>query len=123
MAELQDAASIDEGLIARLLVEQAPHLAGLNLTHMRDGWDNAIWRLGDALAIRITRRAIAVDLHLHEQRWLPILAPALPLPVPVPVVIGVPSVLFPWPWSVVPWLDGEAAALASPLPLPRSKRA
>jgi aminoglycoside phosphotransferase (APT) family kinase protein len=96
---------IDEGLIVRLLEEQAPH-----------GWDNAVWRLGDALAIRITRRAVAVDLHRHEQRWLPVLAPELPLPVPVPVIVGVPSARFPWPWSVVPWFEGDVAAVARPLP-------
>ena len=59
---------IDEGLILRLLEEQAPHLAGLRAVKVRDGWDNAVWRLGDVLAIRITRRAVAVDLHRHEQR-------------------------------------------------------
>jgi aminoglycoside phosphotransferase (APT) family kinase protein len=110
------ASAIDNALITRLLDEQAPHLAGLGLTHVRDGWDNAIWRLGDALAIRITRRASAVELHLHEQRWLPVLAPALPLPVPVPVVVGVPSAHFPWPWTIVPWFEGDVAATAPLLP-------
>jgi aminoglycoside phosphotransferase (APT) family kinase protein len=107
---------IDERLILRLLEEQAPHLAGLPAVKFRDGWDNAVWRLGDMLAMRITRRAVAVDLHLHEQRWLPVLAPRLPLPVPAPVIVGVPSARFPWPWSVVPWFEGDVAALAPPLP-------
>jgi aminoglycoside phosphotransferase (APT) family kinase protein len=75
-----------------------------------------VWRLGDSLAIRITRRAVAVDLHQHEQRWLPVLAPGLPLPVPAPVIVGVPSARFPWPWSVVPWFEGDVAAVAPPLP-------
>ena len=101
---------IDERLIARLLEEQAPHLAGLRAVKVRNGWDNAVWRLGDELAIRITRRAVAVDLHRHEQRWLPVLAPGLPLPVPAPVIVGVPSAQFPWPWSVVPWFEGDVAA-------------
>lgn len=112
---------IDERLIVRLLEEQAPHLAGLRAVKVRDGWGNAVWRLGDVQAIRITRRAVAVDLHRHEQRWLPVLAPGLPLPVPVPVIVGVPSAQFPWPWSVVPWFEGDVAALA-PL-LPREARA
>jgi aminoglycoside phosphotransferase (APT) family kinase protein len=107
---------IDEPLIVRLLEEQAPHLAGLRAVKVRDGWDNAVWRLGDALAIRITRRAVAVHLHRHEQRWLPVLASGLPLPVPAPVIVGVPSAQFPWPWSVVPWFEGDVAALAPPLP-------
>jgi len=103
---------IDERLIVRLLEEQAPHLAGLPAMKVRDGWDNAVWRIGDVLAIRITRRAVAVDLHRHEQSWLPVLAPGLPLPVPAPLIVGVPSAQFPWPWSVVPWFEGDIAALA-----------
>lgn len=107
---------IDEILIARLLEEQAPCLVGLRAVKVRDGWDNAVWRLGDSLAIRITRRAVAVNLHQHEQRWLPVLAPGLPLPVPAPVIVGVPGAGFPWPWSVVPWFEGDVAAVAPPLP-------
>jgi aminoglycoside phosphotransferase (APT) family kinase protein len=107
---------IDEALVVGLLEEQAPHLAGLRVVKVRDGWDNAVWRLGDVLAIRITRRAVAVDLHRHEQRWLPVLAPRLPLPVPAPVIAGLPSTQFPWPWSVVPWFEGDVAALAPPHP-------
>ena len=110
------ATEIDEGLIVRLLQEQAPQLAGLPVVWVKDGWDNAVWRLGDALAVRLTRRAVAVDLHRHEQRWLPTLGPGLPLPVPVPVIVGVPSVRFPWPWTVVPWFEGDSAALAPPHP-------
>lgn len=107
---------IDQELILRLLRDQAPHLAGLPVMKVRDGWDNAVWRLGDLLAIRITRRAVAVDLHRHEQRWLPVLAPRLPVPVPLPVIVGKPSAQFPWPWSVVPWFEGDIAAVAPPLP-------
>jgi aminoglycoside phosphotransferase (APT) family kinase protein len=32
------------------------------------------------------------------------------------VIVGVPSAQFPWPWSVVPWFEGDVAALAPPLP-------
>jgi aminoglycoside phosphotransferase (APT) family kinase protein len=108
--------AIGEGTITRLLTEQAPRLADLPLTFVRDGWDNTIWRLGDRLAVRVTRRVVAVDLHLHEQRWLPGLSAMLPLPVPAPVIAGAPSVHHPWPWSVVPWFDGDVAATAAPAP-------
>jgi hypothetical protein len=59
-------ADIDEGLVVRLLDEQAPQLDGLPVRHVTDGWEDAIWRLGDDLAIRITRREVAVNPHLHE---------------------------------------------------------
>jgi aminoglycoside phosphotransferase (APT) family kinase protein len=100
---------IDEALLRRLLCDRAPHLADLPLTPVTHGWDNVIWRLGDALALRITRRAISASLHANEQRWLPVLAPHLPVPVPAPLVAAGPSARFPWPWSVVPWYDGNTA--------------
>ena len=70
-------------------------------------------RLGDALVVRLPRRAVAAALVLHEQRWLPELAPRLPLPIPVPLRAGVPGDGFPWRWSVCPWFDGENAAAAT----------
>jgi aminoglycoside phosphotransferase (APT) family kinase protein len=106
--------NVPESLVRKLLTEQAPSVCDLPLTHVADGWDNAIWRLGENLAVRLTRRPSAVDLHAHEQRWLPQLAPGLTLPVPTPVVIGRPSAQFPWPWSVVPWYDGDLAAVTPP---------
>ena len=97
---------IDEALVHRLLAEQHPDLAPLPLSYVDTGWDNAIWRVGDELAVRLPVRAVAVPLVANEQRWLPELAPGLPLPVPAPVRTGVPSAAFGWPWSVVPWLGG-----------------
>ena len=50
---------VDEPLVRRLLVAEAPHLADRPLSLSAHGWDNAIWRLGDDLAVRVTRRAAA----------------------------------------------------------------
>lgn len=97
---------IDEHLVRSLLVEQHPDLAGLPLVELDAGWDNMLWRLGADLLVRLPRRAVAAALTVHEQRWLPTLAPALPLPVPVPVRTGRPSAHYPWAWSVVPWFAG-----------------
>jgi aminoglycoside phosphotransferase (APT) family kinase protein len=38
------------------------------------------------------------------------LAPQLPLPIPTPVARGEPDSVFPYPWSVYRWLDGEPAS-------------
>ena len=75
-----------------------------------------IFRLGDDLAVRLPVRAAASPLILHEQTWLPQLAPRLPLPVPVPLRIGVPALGYPWGWSIVPWLPGVAADISEPGP-------
>ena len=107
---------LDEALVRRLLAEQCPDLAGLALAPLAFGWDNAVFRLGDDLVVRLPRRQVAVALLEHEQRWLPELAPTLPLPVPVPLRTGRPSteVGYPWPWSVCRWLDGDVAARRRP---------
>ncbi len=98
---------IDEALVRRLLEEQHPDLAGMELRLFDAGFDNVMWHLGEDLLVRIPRRVIAADLIENEQRWLPELAERLPLPVPVPLRKGRPSGAYPWCWSVVPWIDGH----------------
>jgi aminoglycoside phosphotransferase (APT) family kinase protein len=98
----------------RLLVVQHPDLADLALVPMASGWDNTMLRLGEALALRLPRREVAVKLLLHEQRWLPQMRDRLPMQVPAPVRVGVAQDGYPWPWSVTPWIDGETADLSPP---------
>ena len=100
---------IDARLVRALLAEQHPDLADLPLRPFAEGWDNALWSVGDDLLARLPRRALGAALVAHEQRWLPELAPALPLPIPVPVRVGRPSTVYPWSWSVVPRFEGEPA--------------
>ena len=101
---------VDVGLAARLVSSQHPDLAG-PLALVANGWDNAIFRLGEDLAVRLPRRVLAVPLLEHEQRWLPDLAGHLPVAVPTPVRIGRPSpeLGYDVPWSIVPWLAGRSA--------------
>jgi len=106
--------AIDADLVRRLLLEQHPDLAHLPLTQAGEGWDNAVFRLGDDLAARLPRRAATAAMMEHEQRWLPALAPRVPLPIPAPVRIGQPGSGFPWPWSIVRWFPGTTATTTSP---------
>ncbi|HET9195159.1 MAG TPA: aminoglycoside phosphotransferase family protein [Vicinamibacterales bacterium] len=106
--------TIDADLVRRLLLEQHPDLSHLPLTLVGDGWDNAVFRLGDELAIRLPRRSATAPLMENEQRWLPELARRLPLPVPTPVRLGRPGSGFPWAWSIVRWFPGMAAFAAPP---------
>jgi aminoglycoside phosphotransferase (APT) family kinase protein len=105
---------IDGALLRRMLAEQHPDLAEAAIVLVDSGWDNVTFRVGEGLAARLPRRAIAVDLLRNEQRWLAELAPRLPLAVPAPVRLGGASDLFPWPWSLVPWIEGQTADLAWP---------
>jgi len=100
--------TIGPSLVRALLEEQHPDLARLTPVKVAEGWDNALFRLGDKLAVRLPRRAASAKLIEHEQRWLPQLAARLPLAAPVPLRIGVPGRLFGWSWSIVRWLPGES---------------
>lgn len=105
---------VDETLVDGLLRVHCPDLAGRPLRRVPNGWDNHLFRLGDDLAVRLPRRRIAVDLMLKEQRWLPQVAPKLGLPVSAPLRALGPGPAFPWPWSVVPWIDGTTAEVTPP---------
>lgn len=97
---------IDRPLVRRLLEDQHPDLAILPLGSETGGWDNVVYRLGDELAVRLPRRRIAVQLARNEQRWLGAIAERLPVAVPEVERIGRPGRGFPWPWSIVRWVEG-----------------
>jgi aminoglycoside phosphotransferase (APT) family kinase protein len=99
---------ISEALVERLLHQQHPDLAQLPVRFVAEGWDNAMFRIGDKLCARLPRRQVAEDLIKLEQRWLGLLAPRLPVPVPVVLRLGVPGCGYPWVWSIIAWMDGEA---------------
>jgi aminoglycoside phosphotransferase (APT) family kinase protein len=105
---------IDVSLVRRLVRSQFPRWSGLAVQPVDSaGWDNAIYRLGADLAVRLPRRRIGADQTATEHRWLPVLGPQLPLAVPIPVGKGMPGEGYPWRWTVCPWLGGEIAAVAS----------
>ena len=102
----------DISLVSRLLAEQFPEWADLSIASVPSaGTDNALYRLGDDMVVRLPRIHWAVGQVDMEQRWLPKLAPYLPLAIPVPLAKGMPGEGYPWHWSIYPWLEGETATL------------
>jgi aminoglycoside phosphotransferase (APT) family kinase protein len=108
---------VSTDLVRLLLAEQHPDLAQLPVEFMANGWDNAIFRIGDTLLARLPRREPAAGSLLNEQRWLPVLAPHLQLPIPYPERTGLPAHGYPWTWGVVPYLPGVPATSADGLDL------
>lgn len=104
--------STDTALVGRLLASQFPHWARLPIVPLASaGTDNALYRLGDDLVVRLPRIDWAVGQAEKERRWLPLLAPRLPLAIPEPLALGAADEGFPWPWSVHRWLTGENATI------------
>jgi aminoglycoside phosphotransferase (APT) family kinase protein len=100
-------------LVRRLVVEQFPHWADLPIAPVPSaGTDNALYRLGDAMVVRLPRIEGATSQVEKEQRWLPRIAPHLPLAIPEPLAMGEPGAGYPWRWSVYRWLGGESVTAA-----------
>ncbi len=100
----------DEPLVRALIAEQFPdwrHLAVSPVPY--SGTDNAIFRLGDDMVVRLPRIQWATGQVRRDHDWLPVLAPQLPMRVPTPLRIGAPGLGYPWHWAVHEWLPGEDA--------------
>ncbi|MCX4908868.1 aminoglycoside phosphotransferase family protein [Streptomyces sp. NBC_00878] len=103
-----DELDISAALVGRLVAEQFPEWAGLPVKEVVSaGTDNAMYRLGDDMVVRLPRLPDGARQVDKEQRWLPRLAPQLPLAVPVPLAKGAPGEGYALPWSVFRWLDGD----------------
>ena len=107
-----DEVHTDVSLVGRLLATQFPQWADLPIEPVRSaGTDNALYRLGADMVVRLPRVHWAAPKVDKEQRWLPELAPLLPLAIPVPLAKGAPGEGYPWHWSIYHWLEGENATI------------
>jgi aminoglycoside phosphotransferase (APT) family kinase protein len=96
--------------VRELLKAQFPQWAHLRLAPVEPpGTDHTIFRLGQALSVRLPAVEYATLQTAKEAKWLPFLAPQVPLVLPVPLAIGRPGQGYPWDWSIVPWIKGERA--------------
>ena len=93
-----------------MIASQFPDWRQLNLRPIPyTGTDNAIFRLGKEMVIRLPRIHWAAKQPETENQWLPLLAPHLPLSIPKPLRLGESEFGYPWKWSVHEWLQGENA--------------
>ena len=104
-----DEVDTDPSLVSRLLADQFPQWAGLAIDPVgSSGTDNAIYRLGEDMAVRLPRIPGGTGTIDKELRWLPTLAPLLPVAISQPLAKGMPGQGYPWHWSVHRWLAGES---------------
>ena len=104
-----DEVETNRSLVRRLLADQFPQWADLTIDPLESsGTDNAIYRLGEDMAVRLPRIPGGTGTIDKELRWLPKLAPLLPVAISQPLAKGSPGHRYPWHWSVHQWLDGES---------------
>ena len=104
----------DLDLVRSLLETQLPQWENLPIEKVEStGTDNALYRLGRDMVVRMPLRPSATGSIQKEHLWLPPLAPHLPVEIPVPIARGEPTHEFPWPWSVLSWIEGEDATTAT----------
>ncbi|WP_217169137.1 aminoglycoside phosphotransferase family protein [Streptomyces sp. AC512_CC834] len=112
---------LDDRLVRRLVDGQFPQWTGLPVERFPSGGTvNAMFRLGDAMVVRLPLVEGGVEDVTTEREWLPRLSPLLPAAVPEVLGAGAPAEGCPWPWSVYRWLPGEtpeAGALTDPVGL------
>lgn len=106
--------AVDERTARALVRSQFPDLADLPIERFPSGGtENAVFRLGDDLALRLPLHEDAVSGLVKEIRWLPKLRPVIHLEVPEVRATGVATDDYPFPWAVVRWLDGADAMSAT----------
>jgi hypothetical protein len=87
-----DELDVDTGPVRRPIAGQFPQWARLPVAELPStGTDNAMYRLGDDLVVRLPRRPADGRQVVKEQRRLPPPAPRPPLTVPVPLGRGRPA--------------------------------
>lgn len=105
-----DEVPLSADVVAALLAEQHPDLAALPVGRRYSGWDMAMYRLGDDLAVRLPRLATSVSSLEAELRRVPELSRGWTFPTQRVVRVGAPGDAYPWPWAVVTWLPGVPAS-------------
>lgn len=104
---------ITEKFVRNLVTTQFPEFSEHSISFLSEGFDNANFRLGDSLMIRLPRRTLGAELVKSEIEWLPKLEHQLPISVPAPIKIGKPSEAYPWSWSIVSFFEGNSALYES----------
>ena len=99
---------IDIALVHKLISEQFPDWAVLPLKPVPSaGTDNALYRLGDSMVVRLPRIDWAVENIDKEFKWISEIAPFLQVSIPAPIRKGLPTKYYPWPWAIYSWLEGS----------------
>jgi aminoglycoside phosphotransferase (APT) family kinase protein len=101
---------ISRELVRALLLEQHPDLADREIADPIEGFNMAVFRLGEDLAVRLPRHRGSIAPLEAEIRWVGMLGRRWTFPMQRIERVGVPGPGYPWCWAVTSWLPGELAA-------------
>ena len=109
-----DQLSVEVEVVRALIIDQFPRWRHEPLVPIQsDGTVNAIYRLGENLAVRLPIRPADPDEAVRRLRAdaarLAEISAVCPFPIPRPIAIGLPGDGYPMPWSIQTWLPGEIA--------------
>lgn len=109
-----DQIHIDADIARALICDQFPEFRRERIVPLRTaGTDNAIFRIGSQAAARFPLRATApaesAAALSAEAASMAEFARHSPVAAPRPLGLGRPGPLYPLPWSVQTWIDGEVA--------------
>jgi aminoglycoside phosphotransferase (APT) family kinase protein len=91
-----------------LLRSQFPRWADLPLEPIASsGTVNTLFRLGSDMVLRLPFREGKAEFVRKEHQWLPSLAPHLTLALPSALALGEPEDVFPRPFAIHSWLEGD----------------
>lgn len=115
---MQGSGTIDAALVARLIADQFPAFAGLEIAGVTPGgWDNRTFRLGADMAARLPSASCYAPQIAREVVVFDQLGNSLPVVIPERVATGSPGHGYPHRWAINRWIDGTPAGGAGPLDL------
>ncbi len=99
-------------LVRALVAEQFPRWSHLAVEPVpQGGWCNRTFRLGPDMLVRLPSADRYASQIPKECELLPQLACHLPLAISPVRGLGQPSLGYPFPWSVLDWIEGERLPL------------
>ena len=109
-----DQVHIDAGIVRGMIIDQFPQYRHEPIEPLRTtGTDNAIFRIGSGVAARFPLHAInpaaCADMLRNEAAAMTGFAKHCPVATPRPVALGSPGLLYPLPWALQTWIEGEVA--------------
>jgi aminoglycoside phosphotransferase (APT) family kinase protein len=109
-----DQVPIDADIVRGLIIDQFPEYRHEPIEQLGStGTDNAIFRIGSSVAARFPLRAMnpveCAEMLRREAATMTEFAKHSPFATPRPLGLGQPGSLYPMPWAVQSWIEGDVA--------------